>query len=462
MTSWSPQLSEAGPVYLAITRALEADIALGKLEAGEQLPTHRDLASTLGVNVGTVTRAYSEARRRGLIEGTVGRGTFVRHRSPSALSRVKGNVEGSREEIPIDLSINIPRAMPGPDLARGLEELAGREDLDHVMAYQEPVGSLDARRAGAQWLTRLRVKVDPGQVLVCSGAQHAILVALGAIAGPGDLVLCEELTYPGFLGAARMLGQRVRGIPIDENGIIPDALEEICREERPRLLYCMPSLQNPTCAQLSSPRRSAIAAIAERHDLMIVQDEIQTGLINDPGPSLAELIPDRVFTIASLSKTLSPGLRIAYLGGPAAFMGRLSEIVWSSVWMTSPLCAELASLWLSDGTADRVLDRRRTEIEKRHRMAAKILGDLACKTRTGSYHVWLELPEQWESRAFAAALLGEGVRVSPSNEFSVDGRAVREAIRISLSATPVRQDLARAMKAIRRLHDGAPGPSTLL
>lgn len=458
MTSWEPALEEAGPVYLAITRALESDIAEGCIAAGARLPTHRALAAALGVNVGTVSRAYAEARRRGLIEGTVGRGTFVREHHSSTLSRF----EPVREGELIDLSVNVPLAMPGPSLREALASLSERGDLDRVMAYQEPIGSPTARRAGVSWFARLGVAADPDRVVVCAGAQHAILVALGAIAGPGDLVLCESLTYPGFLGAARMLGLRVRGIAIDDDGLVPESLEEACRSERPRLLYCMPTLHNPTSAQIPQLRREAIARIARQHDLMLVQDEIQGGLIEDEAPGFPTLIPERVFTIASLSKILSPGLRVAYLTGPKAFASRLAELVWSSVWMTSPLGAEIASQWLSDGTIERVLAQRRSEMRERQAIVSRVFRELPYRTRAGSYQVWLPLPDRWESRNLAASLLREGVRVSSAEEFRADAQPAPRAIRISLSATPSHHDLERGLESIRRVYERTPTTSTLV
>jgi len=458
MTTWAPSLDESGPVYLAIMRALESDITHGRIEAGERLPTHRELAASLGVNVGTVSRAYAEARRRGLISGAVGRGTFVRQRPTSSLSQFEPETSSGL----VDLSVNVPLAMPGPSLPAALETLARSDGLERVMAYQEPAGSRASRAAGAIWLDRIGVPVEPDQVVVCAGAQHAILVALGSVAGPGDLILCESLTYPGFLGAARMLGQRVRGIAIDRDGIIPESLEEACQSERPRLLYCMPTLHNPTSAQIPAARREAIAEIAERHDLMIVQDEIQGGLIEDEAPSLAKLIPDRVFTIGSLSKILSPGLRIAYLGGPVGLVSRMTELVWSSVWMTSPLGAEIANLWLADGTIDRVLEQRRREMDTRQGLASQVLDGLPFETRRGSYQVWLPLPERWASRSITAALLQAGVRVSSAEEFRSGVQPAPDAIRVSLSATPDHEDLVRGLQIIRRVVDGAPGHSTVL
>jgi DNA-binding transcriptional MocR family regulator len=413
MTIWSPHVDNSGPVYLAITRALESDIASGRITPGSRLPTHRELATELGVNVGTVTRAYGEARRRGLIEGEVGRGTFVRNRPPSALSRI----EPESETGPIDLSINVPLAMPSVNLTAVLEGLAREERLDQVMAYNDPAGSPGSRRAGALWLERLGLAVNPEHIVVCAGAQHAILIALGSVAGPGDLVLCESLTYPGFLGAARMLGLRVRGVEIDEKGILPESLEETCRNDRPRLLYCMPSPQNPTCAQIPADRREAISSLAERHDLVIVQDEIQGGLIEDRAPSPAELAPDRVLTIASLSKTLSPGLRIAYLAASTSRVARLSELLWSSVWMAPPLGAEIARRLLEQefgngrtgGSVDLVLAARREEIAARHTIAERCFKGLEYVARAGSYHLWVPLPNRWDNASATSVLANRGV-----------------------------------------------------
>ena len=449
MTIWSPEIEEAGPVYLAITRALEGDIARGRLAPGDRLPTHRDLAAELGVNVGTITRAYGEARRRGLIEGEVGRGTYVREPSRSALSRV----EPERDRGPVDLSINVPLALSAPDLAGTLLSMASEDraqpgTLEDVMAYQEPIGSLALREAGANWLGRLGVVVGAEQVVVCAGAQHGILTALAAVAGPGDLVLGEALTYPGFLASARLLGLRVRGVPLDHEGIIPEALEEICRTERPRLLYCMPGLQNPTCVELSAERRRSIADIAERFDLMLIQDEVHGGLVPDGSPSLASLAPNRVFTIASLSKTLSPGIRIAFLAAPPSHLPRLTEVLWASIWMSSPIGGELARRWLQDDVLEDFLSNRREAVARRREMAIDALSDFEIQTHPAAYHCWLGLPEGWDNASAAAALLAAGVRISTADDFRIEGTAPVSAIRISLTATRSQERLAEGLEIL--------------
>jgi len=454
MTIWSPQLEDAGPVYLEITRALEADIRTGRLQAGDRLPPHRELAESLGVNVGTVSRAYAEARRRGLVRGEVGRGTFVQ--PPGSLPF--GAAVSSRDEAGrIDMSTNVPLRTPAPDLAAALKALAATADLDALVAYGDPSGSIAVRTAGAAWLAELGVDVTPDRVAVCAGAQHAILTALSCVVGPGEVVLAEALTYPGFLGAARLLGLRVRGVALDEHGIVPESLERLCRSDRPRLLYTMPGVQNPTAVRLSSERRAQIAEIARRHDLTLVQDDVQNGLVADPGPSLAALAPERVLTIASLSKNFVPGLRIAFLAGRALDAERAREVVWSSIWMASAIGAEIARRWIEDGTGHAVLAQRREEIQTRHAMTARILAGTGYVTRPGSYHLWLPLPSGWSNAAFTAELARRhDVKVSPADAFLAQRGEAPRAVRVSISGPATHDRLEVGLRAIRHLLDEGP------
>src|SRR5262249_939288 len=164
------------------------------------------------------SRAYADARRRGLVSGEVGRGTFVREASAPVLAP-----RAERAGAVVDLGANVPLAAPAPDLRRALRALAARRDLPDAPRYPAPAGSARARAAGSRWFARLGVETTPERVVVCAGSQHAILVALATLAGPGETILAEAVTYPGLLAAARLLGLRVRPVRIDEHGIVPDA-----------------------------------------------------------------------------------------------------------------------------------------------------------------------------------------------------------------------------------------------
>jgi DNA-binding transcriptional MocR family regulator len=457
--SWSPRLDPDGPTHLALSRALEADIRSGRLAPGARLPTHRALAASLGVNVGTVSRAYAEARRRGLLSGEVGRGTFVRRPGgPALASRARG-----ADDV-LDLGLNAPLASPAPDLRAALRALAARSDLRATTEYGDPAGAPRARAAGASWMRRYGLDVAPEQIVVCNGSQHGILVALAAFAGPGELVLAEALTYPGFTAAARLLGLRVRGVATDEEGVVPEALEAACAD-RPRLLYCMPGLQNPTAAVASPARLRAIAEIARANDLVLLVDDVQAPVLeasparDESASALGALAPERTITLAGVSKLLLPGLRTAFLAAAPDRIGRLSEVVWASTWMASPLGAELAAGWIEDGTAERIVAARREEMRLRGELARRALAGLRFHTRPGAHHLWLELPTPFEASGFAGALARRGVAVVPAEAFLAAPGPAPRAVRVSLSAAPDLRSLARGLEAIADVARGGVEPN---
>ncbi|MDX1648906.1 MAG: PLP-dependent aminotransferase family protein, partial [Myxococcota bacterium] len=410
---------------------------------------------------------YAEARRRGLVHGEVGRGTFVAAPTSAPLRpRDPTDPDG-----PVDLGVNVPLREPAADLAAALRALAARPDLEARAGYGAPAGDPDVRAAGATWLAELGVRVPAERVVVCNGAQHAVDVALGALAGPGELVLAEALTWPGFVAAARRRGLRVKPVPVDAEGLDPEAVAAICAEERPRLLYAQPTLHNPTTARLSPARRERLAAVARAHDLLVLVDEVQGGMLEDDAPALGALAPDHVLTVAGVSKILSPALRIAFLAAPAGLVERVVEGVWSTVWMASPLGAALAAAWIEDGTARRVAAARREAMDARHARARVHLGD-ALRLRPGSYHGWLDLrradgddaaPAPDAAARMAERLRARGVVVTPADAFLAAPGAAPPALRLALSAPPAaasrehgRAAVAAARAAARAERPRAP------
>src|SRR5262249_3280720 len=361
MTIWQPDLnSVSGPRYLAIVDALASDPDNGKLRAGDRLPTHRDLAYKLGITVGTVTRAYAEAERRGLIKGEVGRGTYIRDRSgKSASPHTQEFVFG---DSVIDLSMNFP-ARPDGDavLARGLQEMAAEGSLGYLLDYHPYRGRPDHRAAGAAWVKAQGLNVSPDQIVITMGGQHGMAVLLGTLAGPGDVVLTEAVTYPGIKALADLLRFELVGLGMDSQGILPEEFEKACRSDRPRALFCMPTLQNPSGAHMPEERRREIAAIARRHGVPILEDDIYGFLVKAGPAPLVTHAPELGFYLASLSKAIAPGLRIGYAPIPPEFVQRVSRSVRATTIMASPPMAELASRWVADGTGERLGMQYRNE-----------------------------------------------------------------------------------------------------
>jgi DNA-binding transcriptional MocR family regulator len=454
MTTWHPSLEgRSGPRYAAIAEALAEDIGEGRLAAGERLPTHRDLAWRLGVTVGTVTRAYAEAERRGLIAGEVGRGTFVREPVPIDMpSPAGGETNGF-----VDLSFNLPPSHPEQRLiAEAVAEISGDGQLGRYLTYDMGLGRSEHRAAGAHWMSDAGLAAVPEEVVVTAGAQHALLLAVAALARPGEAVLAEELTYYGIKSVAALLELRLHGLPLDEHGLRPEALDAACRATGAKVLYCIPTLQNPTASVMPSERRREIARICERHDVAIVEDDVY-GFLPEAAPApLSNLAPDRSVYVTSLSKCVSPGLRIGFLRAPSHLLEQIGAGLRSSTLMASPLMAEVAARLIRNGQARRMALWQRTEARARQEIAAGALTGAEVETHPEAFHLWLKLPEPWRREVFAAEARARGVGIAPAEVFAVGRQPVPHAARICLQAAPSRAQVDKALTVLSDLLANRP------
>jgi DNA-binding transcriptional MocR family regulator len=455
---WSPAIVDRhGPLYVRVVEALRADIASGRLHRGQQLPTQRALAKALGIDLTTVTRAYTEARRQGLIEARVGQGTFVAEsasQSPRAL--------GQRVEI--DLSMNIPPQPLEADLdgriLRGLTSIQGEAGFFSLLNYRQPGGSPEERTVAAAWLARRVAGVTPDTVLVGSGTQTAILAFLLANTSRGDVVLAEDLTFPGFRAAAAYAGVRAVGVPMDGEGIMPEALDEACRRHAPKAVYLIPTMQNPTAVTMPEKRRKAVARVIESHDVQLFEDDAYGLLAPDVVP-LASLMPERTTWAVSLSKCLAPGLRVSLLNAPnPAAAARVADALRAAVQMAPPLMVALVTRWLQDGSADRIIAAIRSEAAARQRIAAQALAGVRYAADPRGHHIWLSLPPHWSNAAFLAHLQRQGLAVVAGEVFSLG--AAPHAIRVSLGAARSRAELATALDILAAAFRSAAATSHIV
>lgn len=435
-----------GVKYKRLAQALETGIIAGTLEAGAKLPPQRILADQLGVTIGTISRAYAELERMGLVVARVGDGTFVRQQG---LERQRDSGFRNVSEAPQHYDMSRNMHIPGQETARlahSLRELADNPQRLHALALYSPEpGQPRHRQAGASWLSHAGFVAQAEQILCVNGGQHGLLCALTALFRAGDTLVTEQLSYPGLIGAARLLGIKLLGIEMDEQGLIPESLDELCRGNRVAALYCTPTLQNPTTAVLSLERRQAIARLCREHNLLILEDEAHAVLLERRPPPLSLFAPERSILIGSLSKALAAGLRVGYLHAPQALIGRLSAALRASCWMATPLTQELASQWIEDGTALTLLRQQIAEIERRKQLVGGLLEGLNYRSQPQSPHFWIEVPEPWRASAIEAELRHKGYLVSPAEAFAVGRNAVPQFIRASVS---------NAIHDDQRLRDG--------
>ncbi|HKA57550.1 MAG TPA: PLP-dependent aminotransferase family protein [Gemmatimonadales bacterium] len=448
--TWTPKtLRTDSPVYLALADTIAEDVASGRLRPGTQMPTHRDLAQTLGVDLTTVTRGYAEARKRGLLLGRVGRGTFVRGSVPAPGS------SGANADAVTDLSLNLPPHLepdaPAQALTATLEELSKSLDVGSLLKYQDNAGMELHRQAGASWVSQRVPDADPEKLVVTNGAQHAISVLLSTLAAPGEVVMTEALTYPAFRSAAEHLSLTVRGIEMDGDGIRVDAFRRACKAGA-RLLYITPTLHNPTTISVSSARRAALARIAREFDVQIIEDDVYGILVDDAPAPLATYAPERTYFLSSLTKAVAGGLRIGYVLCPtSADAERVAAGVRVTTWMAAPLMAHIASRWVRSKTARDILRANRAEATRRQALAARLLSGFKWHATRFSYHGWLELPAGWTTAEFVAQARRARVAVTPGDAFAVSGRCEPPAVRLSLTAADDRDSLEDALGRVARL-----------
>ncbi|MGV9254100.1 aminotransferase-like domain-containing protein [Streptomyces sp. NPDC003697] len=441
---------------MGVADRLAADIARDRLRPGDRLPTHRSLARTLGVTVGTVARAYAEAERRGLVAGEVGRGTFVRSGFGLAGTPVSGAVDLASLHPPITGGVD-PSALLGATLG------ALAADPDALRSVTETEQSTDApahRAAGAAWASYAGFRPAPERVLLTAGAQHALTITLLALAA-GGAVATAPLTNPGLIAAARHLGVPLTTVDCDDDGMLPDALARACAADRVRLVYLQPTLANPGGRTMPAARRIELAEVCDRASVWVLEDD-PLGPLAAPRPEpLAALLPHRTCYVSSAAKVLTLGLRIGVVAAPEAAHTDLAAALRATTWLAAPLMGEILTRWIDDGTAAAITSARRTAVAARTAMAAGILADLGARITPAAPHLWLPLPEPWTVGQFTAAARDAGVLVSPGDEYVAVRRQAAFGVRVGLNADADDDTLRRALMTLAKLIHSRPDTAGL-
>ncbi len=458
MTIWTPDISQAeGPKYLAIANAISVAISDGQLPPGAKLPPQRNLAYDLGVTLGTITRAYQEATRRGYVDGEVGRGTYVLGPAHSRSSAGSFMSATANQSFDLDFALATPAlGKAGECLARTLGELSRETDLTPLTDYQQNTGHPDHLAAGAAWISSFDLDAPVDQVAITSGAQQGILLSLMTIARPGELILTEALTYPGIINLSNQMGYRLEGVAMDEHGLRPDALDDICRHSSPKALYLMPTLHNPSTITMPTERRQEIAAIARKHDLFIIEDDVWGSLAENAPRPLSAYAPELSFYICGLSKCMAGGLRVGYVLAPESRAQALRGMVRLNNWMTPPLMAEIARRWMADGSGDELIAWQRQQARIRTELAIETLDGFTFASDPNAYHVWLDLPAPWRGESFRAEAARQGIRLASGEAFVVGRTPAPNALRICTGGRNSLEDVKRGLETLTRILNAKP------
>jgi DNA-binding transcriptional MocR family regulator len=438
--------------YLEVSRTLEEQIRSGMFPPASRLPPQRELAIELGINVSTVSRAYKELQARGLIVASKRRGSIVTGGAMPSVHTMGTRTPGSGEPVSngtIDLTVNRPATGEFlAQLSRTLASLASDPRYPELQEYQPPQGPEWARAAGARWMAAPGQTPSPENVVVTSGAQHGIYAVLSSLMGHEGVILADQLTYYGLKALAPVFQFEIVGIPSDDDGLLPDRLEEACRQMRVKAIFTVPNLQNPTVVTMSLARRAALVDIARRHHIAIIEDDVYGPLLRTRLPTIASLCPELTFHVASTSKILAPGLRLGYLLTPPNGAALAAEAVRTTAWMPAPLSMLVMTRWIEDGTAQTILDAQRTELHARQELARELLPKELLMSDPACMFVWLRVPAPWRSDDFAANALARGVNTMPASAFAVDRSTIEHGVRINLACAASREQLVHALRII--------------
>ncbi|MBV2143399.1 PLP-dependent aminotransferase family protein [Falsochrobactrum sp. TDYN1] len=447
---WQPRLEMRKGItkHRLLTEKIVEDVDRGILQPSMRMPTHRDLAHQLGLSVQTVSISYKEAERRGYLRGEVGRGTYVCNR---VTERADSFMLDRDPSGAADLSIiRAVYTEAHESTSRRLFAELSQSENAIFMRPCRPIAGLDRHRAIARdWLRGLSVDVDPGRIIITNGAAHGLFLAVAAVVQPDEVVLTESLTDHGIIGLANVLGFTLRGLPTDEQGILPDAFEAACSAGDVRALVLIPTLGNPTGHLMGAQRRIAIAGIARRFGVCVIEDEVYKPILEEPLPSMAELLPELGFFVTSFTKTVMTGLRTGYLVVPTHYSIRVTSILRVTSWSGINLVAEMASRWIEDGTTTELLELQRSELRSRQALVSDILGAHILGSNPLSLCAWLGIPRNWSEDGLVRALASKGVAVTPSDPFVVGGDRSKGGIRICLGGRLSRSALRAALETIR-------------
>ncbi|PLW74914.1 PLP-dependent aminotransferase family protein [Cohaesibacter celericrescens] len=466
-TDWCPDISDlAGPKYRAIVSAMQKDIQDGILLPGARLPTQRDLAWSLKVNLSTVTEAFREATRLRLITGEVGRGTYVLPGNDAAQLYA---MDRSQTENMIDLSTIIPaRAFSDEDVRQSFATLLARDNLADMMDYNSPNLIKRCRNAIAQLYQARGFHPRQTDIFPCAGAQAALFAALQMVAKPDLPVLVEELTFPGMKVAARQMGLRLVPVTMDDRGILPEDLDRAARASGARILVVSPILQNPTGTTMDAARRAEIARLAEKLDLLVIEEDVYGGFSKEPPLSLQ--LAGRSILVGGLSKLVAPGPRFGFIistlegedRAPVGLNFSTNELVHVTSWMAAPIMLELACNWIEKGEVDNHMEWQRQEARARQGLLRRKLGLPALGRAPAAPHIWIPTgassqllgglpnhPDCGTGEQMAAKASAAGVALVPASTFCA-GRIQSDGVRLCVTAPLNRSDLTEACKRLNK------------
>jgi DNA-binding transcriptional MocR family regulator len=469
MTSWMPDIKRTGaPIYIEIADAMAHDIDSGMLKSGEKLPPQRNLAFDIGVTIGTIGRAYALARQRGLVTGEVGRGTYVRSETSSiapSITHLPGYARTESDAVP-DGTNPVPGKLrldstSAPEV--GQSSIITRHVAQIMASYPDKatdyIRSLkpEWQQAGQAWLATGGWQPELSSIVPTLGVHAGMMAAIAALSSPGDRIAFESVTYASLARATSLIGRRPISVPINEDGLDVDQFEHICANQHPKIVVVIPTIQNPTTAIMPQDTREKLAAVARKHNVWIIEDNIYGACIEDTTAPIAANAPDITFHLGGLSKLVAAGIRAGWVSCPKGFAGSL-PIAHKMMTGGMPfMLAETAARIVLSGEANTISRAVRRENEARLEIVKQVMDGTDFRYHRQAAFIWLKLPDPWRASLFVSSARDLDILIDGDDEFQFSqDQTTLHRVRIAFSTPPTHEVLHDALLRLRRLMDAGP------
>ncbi|MFD1738483.1 PLP-dependent aminotransferase family protein [Bacillus salitolerans] len=438
---WKPDKTSKIPIYIQIKEYIHKKIINGEWTVGMKIPSQRKLAELLEVNRSTVMNAFEELIADGFLEGNTGNGTRVKNNLWSLFQTTsppnwnhyvengiyKPNLPTIQDIHKVEPQTNIirlgtgepsPEMYPKDIMGEVLKTLSTKIE---IMGYEEEKGLPQLRKQLCHYLETLGINATPSSILVVSGALQALqLISLGLLRG-GSTLLLENPSYVNSLNVFQSLGIKLANIPMDRNGMDTSFIKSYKRRYNASLVYTNPTFHNPTGNVMTLERRKHLLTVCEEEQLPIIEDDVYRELwIDTPPPPALKSMDNNgsILYIGSISKALSPGLRIGWIVGPEQVINRLADIKMQTDYGSSSLSQWAVTEWLESGKYVKHLESMREALRLRRSTAIRVLQnefvDIAEWTvPSGGFYIWLRLPPTISIKELFYEALAFGILLNP-------------------------------------------------
>lgn len=441
--TWIPDRKKiSSPIYLSIAKLLEQDILSGTLAANTKLPPQRELADFLDLNLSTITRAFKLCENKGLIYANIGQGTFV---SPNAAIPAYPKEENRN----IELSVIRPFYQFNNIVVDAAKKVLQKDTANCLFEFNYTLGTSYHKKIAQKWLHNFGVNALYENIILTAGTQNALTIAFLALFRAGDKIITDSFTYSNLINLAKQLNIQLISVASDFDGMIPDLLEKQCKLTDIKGIFLMPSCNNPTGNIMSMERRKIIAHLIQQYNLILIEDDAYGFISNQTDIPLQALIPDNTVYLHSFSKSISVGLKSAYIVVPDGLRQSFLNAANSVNLQMPQLNAEITSELISNGDAKRIIEHKKILAKERNSIYKIYFPNNVC-SNIFSFFQWLPLSTELNGYQLEMQAKDNGIEIFCSDRFSV-GKAEPTAIRIATCSPDSALQLEKGLIILKQL-----------